>query len=89
MSEPRYRRNPLAVWRASRWFLVAAVPPALPTRVGGSAAAVWHALAAEVTLAQLVQQVSAEVGAPADTIAADVRAMIDELVPLDLVEVLT
>jgi len=89
MNEPRYRRNPLAVWRASRWFLVAAVPPALPTRVGGSAAAVWHALGAEVTLAQLVQLVSTEVGAPADTIAADVRALLAQLQPLGLVEVLT
>ncbi|MDO8392261.1 MAG: PqqD family protein [Actinomycetota bacterium] len=87
MSDTRYRRCPQAVWRATRFFLVAAVPPATPTHVGGSAAAVWHALAHEGTLPELVGRVAAEVGAPADDIAADVRALVHSLLPLGLVEV--
>lgn len=88
MSSTRYRRYPHAVWRATRYFLVAAVPPAAPTHVGGSAAAVWHGLAGAVTLPELVQQVAAEVGVPAAELEADVRNLLDALVPLGLVEVL-
>ena len=87
MNPVRYRRAPHAIWRASRAFLVAAVPPAPPTRVGGSAAQVWQALAEPATLDELAATLSAATGAEPGMVRADVAALVEQLVPLGLVEV--
>lgn len=84
---PTYRRAPAAVWRASRQFLVAAVPPAPPTRVSGSASLVWAHLAEPVTIDDLVAQLNAVVDAPAEQLRANVEALLAQLQPLGLVEV--
>ena len=81
-----FQRSARAVWRASSGFLVAAVPPSPPTRMAGSAAAVWQRLAEPVSLEELVAGLAAGLGAPAQQIRADVQLLLDALVPLGLVE---
>lgn len=83
----RVRRSPRAIWRASSQVLVAAVPPRSPTRVGGSAALVWRHLQEPVTLDELCELVAADAGVPTERVHADVVALIDQLLPLELVEV--
>lgn len=87
MSDVRYRRSPHAVWRASASFLVAAVPPHPPTRVGGSASAVWALLAEPSSVDDVVQLLVAATGAPRDQVHSDVAALVADLLPLGLVEV--
>lgn len=87
MNDIRYGRAPRAVWRASRSFLVAAVPPAPPTRVVGSAAQVWQALAEPKTLDELAATIAAATGAAPEQVRADLAALIEQLLPLGLVEV--
>ena len=87
MNPIRYRRAPQAIWRASRSFLVATVPPSPPTRVAGSAAQVWRALAEPTTLDELAEALSTATGAPYAQVRADVSELVEQLVPLGLVEV--
>ena len=82
-----FQRSSRAIWRASSGFLVAAVPPGPPTRMAGSAAAVWHGLSEPVSLDELVERLVVDAGAPAPQIRADVQSLLDALVPLGLVEV--
>jgi hypothetical protein len=82
----RYRRSSAAIWRASNRLLVAAVPPNAPTRMSGSAALVWHHLADEIEFDELVGLLAEVTGAGPDQIAPDVQRLLDELVPLGLVE---
>ncbi|MDO8362944.1 MAG: PqqD family protein [Actinomycetota bacterium] len=82
-----YRRSPRAIWRASANLLVAAVPPAAPTRIVGSAAMVWNHLAAPVGIDELVAELAAVSGSSAAAIRADVESLLAALVPLGLVEV--
>ena len=89
MNPVRYRRAPRAIWRASASFLVAAVPPSPPTRVAGSAASVWAALADAVTLDELASALAAATGAPLALVHADVAALVEGLLPLGLVEVVS
>jgi hypothetical protein len=84
---PTYRRAPHVVWRASGYFLVAAVPPAPPTRIVGSASLVWAQLAEPVTIDALVTRLGGQVAVPAPQVRADVDALIAQLVPLGLIEV--
>lgn len=84
-----YRRAPAAVWRSSRQFLVAAVPPAPPTRVAGSAGLVWAQLAEPVSLDELVARLlRVATAVPAVQLRTDVAALLAQLEPLGLVEVL-
>jgi hypothetical protein len=87
VSESTYRRSPLAVWRATPWFLVAAVPGQPPTEVSGSASLVWDELAERSTLADLVDRLVAGTGAPRARITADVEELLAHLVGAGLVEV--
>lgn len=89
MSVPLYLRAHRAVWRASGSFLVASVPPAAPTTIGGSAAQVWHALAEPTTLDDLAARLAAASGASHEQVHADVVALIERLLPLGLVEVVS
>jgi hypothetical protein len=82
-----YRRAPGAIWRATGHFLVAALPPASPTRVAGSAALVWTQIAEPLTLDEIVGRLADAAGAPAAQVRHDVEALFAELVPLGLVEV--
>lgn len=82
-----YRRSRLAIWRATQQLLVAAVPPNPPTRIAGSAAAVWAHLAEPTTIDELVARLADEVGVPADGLRADVEALLAQLEPLGLLEV--
>ena len=87
MIPPRYRRHPAAVWRATNSFLVAAVPPAPPTRISGSAGAVWRELATLRTMTDLVAALTASLPADREAISADTESLVTELVRLGLVEV--
>lgn len=87
MNPVRYQRAERAIWRSSQTFLVAAVPPAAPTRVTGSAAHVWAALAEPATLDDLAAIISAAIGVAPEQVRADVSALVEQLVPLGLVEV--
>ena len=89
MTATRYRRHPSAIWRATRSFLVAALPPAPPSRVVGSAAAIWNALEAPRTLDDVVDDLVVATGAERATISRDVTALVGELVHLGLVEVVS
>ena len=82
----RYRRSPAAIWRSSTRLLVAAVPPNAPTRMSGSAALVWRHLADEIEFDRLVAVLAEETGVAAEQIGGDVQRLLDELVPLALVE---
>lgn len=84
-----YRRSPRAVWRASTAVLVAAVPPNSPTRVVGSAALVWSHLADPITLDELVERLARATGAAGATVRGDVAALLAQLEPLGLVEVVS
>jgi hypothetical protein len=68
---------------------VAAVPPAPPTTIGGSAAQVWHALAEATTLDDLAAVLAAASGTPHEQVRTDVAALLERLVPLGLVEVVS
>ena len=87
MNAKHFRRNPGAVWRATDTFLVAALPPDEAISVVGSAALVWRRLAAPVTLDELAEQLAAETGALTAQVRLDVAVLIDQLLPLGLVEV--
>ncbi|HNJ97037.1 MAG TPA: PqqD family protein [Ilumatobacteraceae bacterium] len=91
MSSVRFRRHPAAVWRATEHFLVAAVPPAHPTRVVGSAGLVWKVLATPKSMEEIASEVVASLGTVAnldrDVVAQDVRSLIDQLLAFGLVEV--
>ncbi|MDP2292809.1 MAG: PqqD family protein [Actinomycetota bacterium] len=82
-----YRRSPRAVWRASKGMLVAAVPPNPPTRIAGSAALVWSQLAEPVTLDELVDRLARRTGVLPEALRSDVAALLAQLQPLGLVEV--
>lgn len=83
-----YRRSPAAIWRASGSWFVAAVAPNAPTRMVGSAGLVWQQLASPASLDDIVEGLAAVTGGEATVIRADVQALLAELVPLGLVEVL-
>lgn len=85
---PTYRRSPASIWRSSGNWLVAAVAPNAPTRMVGSAGLVWQQLAAPASLDDIVEGLAAVTGSEVTVIRADVRALLAELVPLGLVEVL-
>lgn len=85
--EHTYRRAPAAVWRSSRHFLVAAVPPAAPTRIAGSASLVWRQLGEPITLDALVARLAHVVAVPAEQLRVDIEALLAQLQPLGLVEV--
>ncbi len=87
MSECRYQRSPLAVWRASGSFLVAAVPPAPPRKITGSASLVWAALAEAVGIDELVISLAGVTDSADDVIRSDVEKLLDQLVTLGLVDV--
>ena len=82
----RYRRSPAAIWRASDRLLVAAVPPNAPTRMSGSASLVWRHLECAVGLDELANRLAGETGGEPAAIRADVRDLLDALLPLGLVE---
>jgi hypothetical protein len=82
-----YQRSPRAIWRATRHLLVVAVPPNPPTRIAGSAALVWTHLAAPRTVDGLVSRLVDEVGAAPNVMRADVLALLAQLEPLGLLEV--
>ncbi len=87
MTQLRYQRSPNAVWRASASFLVAAVPPHPPTRIAGSASVVWALLAQPRTMHEVVHELSAIANTAPEQLHADVAALISQLLPLRLVEV--
>jgi len=87
MTEMRYQRSPHAVWRASSSFLVAAVPPHPPTRITGSASAVWALLAQPRTVDEVVHELSTIANAAPERLRADVADLVAQLLPLQLVEV--
>ena len=72
MSERRYQRSPLAVWRATGSFLVAAVRPAPPRKITGSAALVWAALADATGIDELVVKLAGATDSADEAIRADV-----------------
>lgn len=86
MTTPRYRRHPAAVWRATQSFLVAAVPPAPPTRISGSAGAVWRELATPRTVEEVVAALAAALPTDGEAISADIESLVTELVRLGLAE---
>jgi hypothetical protein len=55
--------------------------------VTGSAAHVWAALAEPATLDDLAASISAAIGVAPEEVRADVSALVEQLVPLGLVEV--
>ena len=87
MTEMRYQRSPHAVWRASSGFLVAAVPPRMPTRITGSASAVWALLAQPRTMNEVVHELSTVANTAPERLHADVADLDAQLLPLQLVEV--
>lgn len=87
MTDRRYRRHPAAIWRATARFLVVAVPPSPPTRVVGSAGAVWHALDTPKRVSDVVTELGEMTTSDHGEVARDVLALLEELVALGLVEV--
>ena len=87
MTNVRYQRSPRAVWRATSSFLVAAVPPHPPSRVVGSASMVWSLLSVPRSEQELAELLAATVALPVQQVRADVSALIAQLLPLGLVEV--
>ena len=87
MTERCFQRSSCAVWRASERFLVAAVPPARPRSITGSAALVWAFLADPVSVDELVVRLADATEFDEHTIRADVVALLDQLVTLGLVDV--
>lgn len=83
--QTRYRRHPLALWRATHSFLVACAPPGEVVHVRGSAATVWRLLAEPVTVAEVVRQVAGFEGADQAKAVDDVAALVEQLVALGLV----
>jgi hypothetical protein len=79
-----YRRHPAALWRATRSFLVACVPPGDVVHIRGSAATVWSLLAEPVTVAELGRQVAGLPGADHANAGGDVAALVEQLVALGL-----
>jgi len=86
VSVPRFRRAPGAIWRATPRLLVAALPPAAPTVVGGSAAAVWRLLEHPTTLDDLVAALAAVTGEATATLTPQLEALLAELEAVHLVE---
>ena len=87
MTECRYQRSSAAVWRASASFLVAAVPPRRPTRISGSASVVWALFAVPRTVNEVVEELAALVDTAPEQLHTDVDALIAQLLPLQLVQV--
>ena len=83
--QAHYRRHPGALWRATRSFLVACVPPGDVVHIRGSAATVWSLLAEPVTVAEVARQVAALGRVDRARANCDVDALVEQLVALGLV----
>lgn len=84
----RYRRRKDVVWRRSLERVLVLRPGGDEiTVVGGGGSAVWDLLASAITIEELSAALEAAHDAVPETFGSEVRAVLDDLVARDLVEV--
>lgn len=83
----RFHHSPGALYRSVAGDVLIAAPDREDFELlAGAGSTVWHLLAVPRTLPELVEMTATTYAMPAAEIAADVEALVEELVQLGLIE---